>query len=126
MATCKNKQMGAGLKSRVEGNLHVVRVIWPHSAGWEYDSTDAYGKEDISSSPPPSPPPVAQEEPATEEAPPLTCHVLGSGVYHQHYNHIHMLRISIQELTLIRAAPDTKEIQVLTLPFLMLKILLVR
>ena len=58
MATCKNKQMGAGLKSEIEGNLHAVHAMSPHSAGWEYDDTDTYGKDDIAESLPPIPPPV--------------------------------------------------------------------
>ena len=75
MSTCQNKQMGAGLKSGIDGNLHAVRAIWPHSTGWEYDCTYAFGKDDLPSSLPPSQLTVTQEESTTNEATPLnvTC-----------------------------------------------------
>jgi hypothetical protein len=31
---CGNTQLCAGLRSGIEANLHAVRAIWPHSAGW--------------------------------------------------------------------------------------------
>ena len=34
---CANAQLCAGLQADIEGNLHVVRAIWPQSAGWTHD-----------------------------------------------------------------------------------------
>ena len=27
-----------GLRAGIEGNLHAVRAVWPHSAGWTVDA----------------------------------------------------------------------------------------
>ena len=126
MATCKNKQMGAGLKSGIEGNLHAVRAIWPHSAGWEYDGTDAYGKDDLAELPPPSPPLVTQEDSATEAVPPLEVSGTQASAYPQHSVHIHILRMWTQELTLTRAPQGKRQIRALAPPYLILVTHLVR
>ncbi len=32
---CGNVNLCAGLRARIEGNLHAVCAVWPQSAGWE-------------------------------------------------------------------------------------------
>jgi len=34
---CGNVNLCAGLRAGIEGNLHAVRAVWLHSAGWERD-----------------------------------------------------------------------------------------